>query len=97
MNYITTLLPNPKCLPQCEALRTGSYANDKKGVKYRCEVSAKYRIGGRNLCGKHAQSIALQMLLELQESNKLGPQQLCFGCVDGQCTNNCWSSNGETK
>lgn len=53
----------PVDLPPCDALRKSPYANDKPDTDRRCKWSAKYRIGNRNLCTKHAGPAALAVLL----------------------------------
>lgn len=57
----------PVDLPPCDAMRKLTYANDKPDTNRRCKWSAKYRIGGRNLCQKHAGPAALAILLGEQE------------------------------
>jgi hypothetical protein len=93
--HITQLLADPKLLPQCEALRVNRYFNDKKNTDYRCVVRAKYKIHGQYLCAKHAAPLALELLLQMQAQDDGRTHQMCFGCVDGHCTNNCWSSKDQ--
>lgn len=52
--------------PQCEAQRTGTYANDTAATDKRCSHSSKFVVGGRHLCLRHAEIAALVYLLEHQ-------------------------------
>ena len=60
----TQLYP-PKREP-CEA-KTSYTSPWKKGVNTRCTSKASYEIGGKKLCGQHAGSEALRVLLEDQK------------------------------
>jgi hypothetical protein len=62
------LYVDPPKLGQCEATRTGKYANDTPRTDRRCVHSARYEIEGRLLCTKHAQARALQILLAMDDA-----------------------------
>lgn len=53
--------------PQCEAVRTSPYANDKPDTDRQCKWSSRYIVGGRYLCSKHAGQEALRILLRAPE------------------------------
>ena len=50
--------------PQCDAQRSEVYANDTPKTDRQCKFRSRYKIDGRHLCTRHAQELALQMLLE---------------------------------
>lgn len=54
--------------PQCEATRRNSYANDTAETDRQCKFAAKYEVGGKYLCEKHARSEALSILLRQQKA-----------------------------
>lgn len=53
----------PVTVPNCEAIRETPYANDTPETDKRCHHLAKYEIDGKKLCQKHAQAVALHLLL----------------------------------
>lgn len=48
---------------QCEATREAKYHNDRPTTDRRCQLSARFEVGGRLLCSKHAGVAALNILL----------------------------------
>ena len=50
-------------LPQCESMRMNSYFNDRPDTDKQCKHSARYEIGGKHYCQKHAGMVALDFLL----------------------------------
>ena len=55
--------------PRCEAIRSYNYGNETGATDRRCKHLAKYEIGEKQLCEKHASMEALSILL-----NKLDAQ-----------------------
>lgn len=55
-------------MPQCDAQRVGIYLCDKPGQDKRCHHSAKFLVGERNLCTRHAEIAALAYLMGQTEA-----------------------------
>ncbi len=53
----------PDNMPQCEAKRTNIYANDTPDTDKRCTKSARFKVGGKCYCLRHAEIAALSILL----------------------------------
>ncbi len=61
---VCRLIPRVWDLPQCGAQRSNNYANDTPETDRRCRHAGKFEIDGTALCQKHAQEMALRILLE---------------------------------
>ena len=53
--------------PRCEAIRSYNYGNETGATDRRCKNLAKYEIGEKQLCEKHASMEALSILLRQQK------------------------------
>jgi hypothetical protein len=62
MGYRAECLCSTKRLPQCQARRLWGYANDTSATDFQCTKRARYRVGGRYYCMRHAEIAALRML-----------------------------------
>lgn len=50
---VTWIAPNDRCY-QCQAKRSGTYANDMPGLVYQCKHRACLDVDGKLFCHKHA-------------------------------------------
>lgn len=62
---------NPLVLPRCDAGRDTPYASDGEGTEYRCNFTARYRVGDGNFCTRHAGVAALAILMQTDKDENL--------------------------
>ena len=63
--YVPSVAPD---LPQCEAFRKTTYANDTESTDLQCKWSARFDINGKLLCSKHAGKELLRLEIEKHEN-----------------------------
>lgn len=56
-------------MPQCEAPRVSVYLSDRAGTSKQCHHSAKFSVGGKNLCTRHAEIAALAHLMGVTDGS----------------------------